>query len=329
MYEHSNSKNSNYSNFSFANYLKNPADIGKNEYENYSEYTESFFSLDNNQNENIPKFGVDPKSAGIGLSTNNENADKIELVDYTKPVPQATSLNVTGLSINFITQSAKNTEFVPHATSLNVTGLGPNFITQSAKNTEFVPHATSLNVTGLNPNFITQSAKNTEFLPFYNTGLMLNNFNASKTEPLHEISSKRESHKSSGFEKFLEFTGIDEIINELKQLIISNQQVAKEIKNSNQVLVNEIKDSNQVLVKEIKNSNQVLVNEIKNSNQVLVNEIKNSNQVLVNEIKNSNQMLANEIKIVVKALNDSVQNQTELTSSIKSLVEELKKNKNN
>ena len=34
MSEHSNSKNSNYSNFSFGNYLKNPADIGKNEYEN-------------------------------------------------------------------------------------------------------------------------------------------------------------------------------------------------------------------------------------------------------------------------------------------------------
>ena len=34
MSEHSNSKNSNYSNFFFGNYLKNPADIGKNEYEN-------------------------------------------------------------------------------------------------------------------------------------------------------------------------------------------------------------------------------------------------------------------------------------------------------
>ena len=54
MSEHSNSKNSNYSYFSFANYLKNPADIAKNEYENYSnnnlkEYTKSFNSLDNFQ----------------------------------------------------------------------------------------------------------------------------------------------------------------------------------------------------------------------------------------------------------------------------------------
>ena len=163
-------------------------------------------------------FGVALKfiSAGIGLSTNNENVAKIELVDYTKPVLKATSLHDTG--------------------------LGPNFITESAKNTEFVP--------------------------FYNTGLMLNNFNASKTESLHEISSNKKSHKSSndnnnsGFEKFEEFTGIDEIVNELKQLIVSNQ-----------VLANEIKDSNQVLVNEIKNFNQVLANGIKNFNQVLANEI--------------------------------------------------------
>ena len=49
MSEHSNSKNFNYSNFSFANYLKNPTDIGKNEYENYpnnnlEEYAENFNS---------------------------------------------------------------------------------------------------------------------------------------------------------------------------------------------------------------------------------------------------------------------------------------------
>ena len=54
MSEHSNSKNSNYSYFSFPNYLKNRADIAKNEYENYSnnnlkEYTKSFNSLDNFQ----------------------------------------------------------------------------------------------------------------------------------------------------------------------------------------------------------------------------------------------------------------------------------------
>ena len=93
--------------------------------------------MDNYQNENIPNFGVAPKfvSADIGLSTSNENVDKIGLVDYTKPVLKATSLHGTG--------------------------LGPNFITESTKNPEFVP--------------------------FYNTGLMLNNFNASKTEPLHEI----------------------------------------------------------------------------------------------------------------------------------------------
>ena len=125
---------------------------------------------------------------------------------------------------------------------------------------------------------------------------MLNNFNPSKTEPLHVIPSNRESHKSSGFEKLEEFTGIDEIINELKKLIISNNDLAKEIKDSNYVLVNGIKDSN---------------------------------QVLANEIKGSNQVLANEIKNAVKAMDDSIKNQTELTSSIKSLVEELKKNKNN
>jgi len=53
--------------------------------------------------------------------------------------------------------------------------------------TKPVLKATSLHDNELGPNFITESTKNTEFVPFYNTGLMLNNFNASKTEPLHEI----------------------------------------------------------------------------------------------------------------------------------------------
>ena len=73
MLEHSNRKNSNYSTFSFANYLKNPADIGKNEYENYQnnnleEFTESFHSLENYQSKNIHNFLVAPKfiSAGFG-----------------------------------------------------------------------------------------------------------------------------------------------------------------------------------------------------------------------------------------------------------------------
>ena len=91
MLEHSNRKNSNYSNFSFANYLKNPADIGKNEYENYKnnnleEFTESFHSLENYQSERIHNFLVAPKfiSAGFGSSPNYENVAKIEFVDDTK-----------------------------------------------------------------------------------------------------------------------------------------------------------------------------------------------------------------------------------------------------
>ena len=147
--------------------------------------------MDNYQSENIPNFGVALifVSAGIRLSTSNENVDKIELVDYTIIVLKATSLHGTGLGLNYITESSKNTEFVP----------------------------------------------------FYNTGLMLNNFNTSKTEPWPEISSNKESHKSSndnnksGFEKFKKFTGIDEIVNELKQLIVSNQVLANGIKDSNQV----------------------------------------------------------------------------------------------
>ena len=39
-------------------------------------------------------------------------------------------------------------------------------------------------------------------------------------------------------------------------------------------------------------------------------------------------MLANEIKNAAKVMNDSVKNQTELTSSIKSLIEELTKKNN-
>ena len=99
MSEHSNSKNSNYSIFSFANYLKNPADIAKNKYENYSnnnleEYTESFNFLDNFQSESLPNFGVVPKFiyADIELSSNNKNVANIKLVDYTKSIPKVTSL---------------------------------------------------------------------------------------------------------------------------------------------------------------------------------------------------------------------------------------------
>ena len=60
------------------------------------------------------------------------------------------------------------------------------------------------------------------------------------------------------------------------------------------------------------------------SNNGLANEIKHSNQVLANEIRNSNDQIKNAITV----MNDSVMNQTELTSSIKSLIEELKKKNN-
>ena len=160
MSETSNSKNSNYSNFSFANYLKNPADIGKNEYETYSnnnleDYTESFYSADNNQNENIANFGVGPKSISAGIS-HNENDDKIKLIDYTKSVPKATFLDATEFGPNFITGSAKN--------PLDATGLGPNFITGFAKNTKFVSKVNPLDANEFGPNFITGSAKTTKFV---------------------------------------------------------------------------------------------------------------------------------------------------------------------
>jgi hypothetical protein len=109
MSEHSNSKNSNYSNFSFGNYLKNPADIGKNEYENCqnNNLEEFIHSSENYQSENIPNFGVAPKfvSAGFGSSPNYENVTKIEFVEDTKSDPKVTSLHDTGLGPNYITES--------------------------------------------------------------------------------------------------------------------------------------------------------------------------------------------------------------------------------
>ena len=139
--------------------------------------------------------------------------------------------------------------------------------------TKSVPKVTSLHGTGLDPNYLPESSENIGFFPVYNTELMVKNFNASKAEPLHKIPYNKESYKSSNdknnseYEKFIEFSRIDDIINELKNISASNND--------------------------------------------------------------SIQVLANELKNAVKAMNDSVKNQTELTSSIKSLVEEFKKNKNN
>ena len=136
MSEHSNSKNSNYSNFFFANYLKNPADIGKNEYENYQNnnlevYTESFHSLDNYQSENIPNYGVDPKFvfAGFGLSPNYESVVKFEFVDDTKSDPKVTSLHDFGLGPNYINASVD--ESVPKVEFPHGFRLGPNYLAQS------------------------------------------------------------------------------------------------------------------------------------------------------------------------------------------------------
>ena len=97
------------------------------------------------------------------------------------------------------------------------------------------------------------------------TGMVLNNINTSKTVPFHKILSSKGSlpdfsydNNNNGFEKFLEFV-INEILNELKNIVVSNNELAKKK------------------------------------------------------------------KIASKVMMDFVQNQTELTSSIKSLIEELKK----
>ena len=154
---------------------------------------------------------------------------------------------------------------------------------------------------GLGSNYVTGSVENTKSVPSYNTGLMVNNINASTSEPLHKIISYKESHNSSfdnsnnEFEKFIQFTRIDEILNKLEALAVSNNGLA---------------------------------NEIKHSNQVLADQIVNSNHVLADQIVNSNQLLANQIKNAITVMNDSVMNQTELTSSIKSLIQELTKNNN-
>ena len=327
MSEHSNSKNSNYSNFSFGNYLKNPADIGKNEYENCqnNNLEEFIHSSENYQSENIPNFGVAPKfvSAGFGSSPNYENVTKIEFVEDTKSDPKVTSLHDTGLGPNYITESIAEsvpkvesphgTEIGPNylaqsidynkslikATSPHGIGLGPNYIKESVDKSvpkvelphgteigpNYITHSidytksltldTSPHGIGLGSNYVTGSVENTKSVPSYNTGLMVNNINASTSGPLHKIISYKESHNSSfdnsnnEFEKFIQFTRIDEILNKLEALAVSNNGLANEIRNSN-----------------------------------------------------------DQIKNAITVMNDSVMNQTELTSSIKSLIQELTKKNN-
>ena len=162
MSEHSNSKNSNYSNFSFGNYLKNPADIGKNEYENcqnnnLEEFTESFHSSENYQSENIPNFGVAPKfvSAGFGSSPTFENVTKIEFVEDTKSDLKVTSLHDTGLGPNYITESIA--ESVPKVESPHGTEIGPSHLAQSIDYNKSLIKATSLHDTGLGPNYKKES----------------------------------------------------------------------------------------------------------------------------------------------------------------------------
>ena len=92
---------------------------------------------------------------------------------------------------------------------------------------------------------------------------MVNNINASTSEPLHKIISYKESHNSSfdnsnnEFEKFIQFTRIDEILNKLEALTVSNKDLANEIKNSNQVLANEIKNAAKVMNDSVKNQTEL------------------------------------------------------------------------
>jgi len=69
------------------------------------------------------------------------------------------------------------------------------------------------------------------------TGMVLNNINTSKTVPFHKILSSKGSlpdfsydNNNNGFEKFLEFV-INEILNELKNIVVSNNELAKKKKN--------------------------------------------------------------------------------------------------
>ena len=176
------------------------------------------------------------------------------MVKYTKSIPKVTSLHGIESAPNYLAQT------------INCNNSRKIYKKQKNK-------VTSLHANGLDPNYLPESTENSGFFPVYNTELLVKNFNASKTELLHKIPYNKESHKSSNdinnseYEKFIEFSRIDDIINELKNISASNND--------------------------------------------------------------SIQVLANELKNAVKAMNDSVKNQTELTSSIKSFVEEFKKNKNN
>ena len=127
--------------------------------------------------------------------------------------------------------------------------LNPNYITQSFDYTKSAPKSVFSHGIGLDPNYVTESVEKTKSVPAYNTGFMLNNIKTSKAEPLHKIISRKESHNSpfdnsnNGFEKFQQFTRIDEILTKLEALAVSNKDLANEIRNSNQVLANKIKNA--------------------------------------------------------------------------------------
>ena len=285
MSEHSNSKNSNYSNFSFSNYLKNPAVIGKNEYENcqninLGEFTESFHSSENNQSENIPNFGVAPKfvSAGFGSSPNYENVTKIEFVEDTKSDPKVTSLHDTGLGPNYITEFVDKS--VPKFELPHGNEIGPNYITHSIDYTKSLTKGTSLHGIGLGPNYISESIA--ESVPKVESPHVTEkgpNYLAQSIDYTKSLTKATSPHgiglgpnyvtESVENTKSVPAYRIDEILNKLEALAVSNNGLANEIRNSN-----------------------------------------------------------DQIKNAITVMNDSVMNQTQLTSSIKSLIEELKKKNN-
>ena len=61
---------------------------------------------------------------------------------------------------------------------------------------------------------------------------------------------------------------IDEILNKLEALAVSNNGLANEIKNSNQVLADKIEHSNQVLANEIKNATTVMNDSVMNQTEL-------------------------------------------------------------
>jgi len=194
------------------------------------------------------------------------------------------------------------TKSVPKITSLHEDGLAPNYLAQPINYDNLLDKATSLHGTVLAPNYFTESAIKyvAKATSLHGTGLDPNYFTEST-----ENTGSFPVYNTGFMQNYFNISKAEPLYK-----ILFNKDTHKSS--------NEKNNSDFENLIEFTSFDE-FANELKN--------IAASNKELLNGIKDSNLVLANELKDAVKAMNDSVKNQTELTLSIKSLAEEFKKQK--